>query len=82
METSLVMRAPADSRQTKVMEARKRMQKLKMKKARKLLAQNRDSAPQVSIPVIPKERCVVYAKYLVMQPDHYLESKPSEHKRN
>uniref|UniRef100_A0A914XI71 Uncharacterized protein n=1 Tax=Plectus sambesii TaxID=2011161 RepID=A0A914XI71_9BILA len=55
-ETSLVMRTPADSRQTKVMEARKRMQKLKMKKARKILAQNRDSAPQVSIPVIPHER--------------------------
>jgi hypothetical protein len=49
----MLNKTPIDS---KMVQARLRLQKEKIKKARKLLANNRDSTPQVSVPVIPKQR--------------------------
>lgn len=40
-------------------EAMKNAQKLRMKKARKILAERRNAPPQVCMPVIPKEKTQV-----------------------
>jgi len=46
-------------------EAMKRAQRMRMKKARKILAERRNAPPVVSMPVIPKERCdEILNKYL------------------
>lgn len=61
-EALMLTKAPTDG---KIIQARKRLQKEKIKKARKQLAINRDSAPQVSVPVIPKQRYVYAIRIFV-----------------